>query len=324
MSKTATTDRPHRARQLVYFLLTLALSAGLITWLLSATDPQAVWDAAREADPGLLALAAVASVTVNALFAADRWRVILDRLGVHLSLSRIIRIEMGCSPIKVFLPLKSGELLKAYTVARLGGVHFERIVGSKVMDKYLILLGLAAVLAGGAALAGQWPVAAVGAAAFLALLLFLSPASQRPLRFLARAVHPRLELLVRRLLSAFEELPAATILYLIAHSLVYNLLIVGYLALCFLAVGVRAPAGTMAANLVLLQIAGLFPASFAGLGVREGAALVLFAGYGTPAALLAGGLCATVVDQFLFPVVGLSFFPGFLADLFRRTPRPAA
>jgi len=318
MSQDATKDHPPRARQIVFFLLTLAVSGGLVAWLLSATDPRAVWNSVRDADLALLGAAALLAVTVNALFASDRWRIILSLLGIRLPLGRIIKIEMGCSPVKVFLPLKSGELLKAYTVARLSGSHFERIVGSKVMDKYLVAVGLATVLAGGAALAGQWAAAALGAAALALLLLLLPAAARRPLRFLARAIHPRVELLVQRLLSSFDELPTAAIVYLCAHSLVYNIFIVGYLALCFLAVGVRAPAGMMAANLVLLQVAGLFPASFSGLGVREGAALVLFAGHGSASALLAGGLCATVVDQFVFPVAGLIFFPGFLAELLRK------
>ena len=78
--------------------------------------------------------------------------------------------------------------------------------------------------------------------------------------------------------------------------------------------------GRAVANLVLIQLAGLLPFTFAGLGLREGAALLLFAGYGDPAALMAGGLWATVVDQFVFPVAGLFFFPPFLSDLLRRRP----
>ena len=302
----------------VLFALSIGVSLALLAWLLAKTDPDAVWTAARDADLRLLAFAAVAAIAINALFSADRWRVILANMGASLSIRQIIRIELGCSPIKVFLPLKSGELVKAYAAARLSGQSFERILGTKVMDKYLVGVAMAAILAAGAALAADWPLALLGAATSAAALLLLRPVTWRPLRRIAARLHPRVALFVEQLLSSFDELPNSTVAFLIVHSIIYNLLVVGYLALCFAAVGVTAPLGVLLVNLVLIQLAGLLPFTFAGLGFREGAALLLFAGYGDPAALMAGGLWATVLDQFVFPVAGLFFFPPFLADLLRR------
>ncbi len=318
MSQAATHERPNRALKIAFFILTLLVSVPLVLWLLSVTDRRAVWGSVKNADPMLLALAGFGSLAVNAVFASDRWRIILGGLGIRLSLPQVVKIEMGCSPLKVFLPFKSGELVKAYAVARLGGVHFEQIIGSKLMDKYLVAVGLTVVLIIGAMISAQWIIAASGFVALIILLALLSPMARKPLWILAGAVNPRVERLVRRLLSSFEGLQPSTILYLCIHSVSYNFLIVAYLALCFMAVGVHAPAGTMITSLVFLQLAGLFPASFSGLGVRESAAMILLAGYGAPATLLAGALCATLIDQFLFPITGLIFFQGFMSDMLKR------
>ena len=317
MSQAATNDRPGRAHKMVFFILTLCVSAALVIWLLSATDPKAVRDALARADLKLLALAGFAALAVNALFAADRWRVILARQQIRLPFLQIVKIEMGCSPLKVFLPLKSGELVKAYAVSRRSGAHFEQVIGSKIMDKYLVAAGQAIALMIGAMISAQWVIGISGFAALMALLALLHPAARKPLQIFAGKIHPRVEVLIQRLLSSFDSLPNSTILYLCLHSVIYNFFIVAYLALCFMAVGVHAPAGVMITGLVLLQWAGLFPASFSGLGVRESAAVILLAGYGSPAALFAGALCATVVDQFLFPVAGLVFLPDFLSDMLK-------
>jgi len=183
-----------------------------------------------------------------------------------------------------------------------------------------VAVAMAMIVAVGGFLAGDAWAAVMGAAFFAGALVLSRPFAWRPIRRLAALIHPRAALLVERLLSSFAEVPNRTLIYLIAHTVVYNLLVITYLALCFRAVGVTAPCPVLAVALVLIQVAGLVPVTFAGVGLREGAAVVLLAGYGDPAALLAGGLWATVVDQILFPVAGLAFFPPFLADLLR--PRP--
>lgn len=59
-------------------------------------------------------------------------------------------------------------------------------------------------------------------------------------------------------------------------------------------------------------IAAYLPMTYWGLGIRESAVIVLFAGYAAPGHLLAAGLLMTFVDGLLPVLLGLFFIRPFL------------
>ncbi|MCB9479220.1 MAG: flippase-like domain-containing protein [Deltaproteobacteria bacterium] len=285
----------------------LLVSAGLLAFLLTQVDRAKIWATLRQADPSLFIAALTISLAATTMLASDRWRVLLHSLGVPMGLVEVIKVEWGAAPIKFFVPLKIGEVLKVLYVNRVHGEGFERVLGTKLVDKYLVLIGLFGPMGVGAALAGiGWGVALAGGlfVGMLALLL-ATPLHGLAIR-VASLMHKRVGLLAERVLASLAALPTSRKLYLVAHATAFNLLIVVYLGLCLASMGVRPPAADMLFYFPLIQLIALLPVTVSGIGARETAVVYFFAKYGSDAALFNAGLLMTFSNQMLMPLVGLS------------------
>lgn len=302
-------------------LISLGVSAVILALLWRSVDPAAIWAAAGQAAPAWF-WAAVACTLPLTL--ATAWRFAVLSSG-SVGAAEAMRLILAASTLNMVLPSKMGDLAKAWILRRDGTMGGGRALALVVLEKLLDLWSLVAV--GALALALTRPALPGGEASLaLALLVLWGGAIGLLLPMLAgrRALapllvvtkplgklHAKLTALVEdwdALIGWFWASPARALALLAGSLLLWG----GHMVQIWLfasAIG-TVPLGLTMAFAVIAILAGLLPFTFAGVGTRDAALVVLFAPYldAGGAALL--GLCATL--RYLIPAIaGLPFVSAF-------------
>jgi len=324
-----------KAKRRLRSLVTWALTLGVVAAVALAIDLKALGRALAEADWRYLAGALAVTAVGNLVIGPGRWRFILRRLGVRISLARAMFVKVAGAPVKFALPMKSGELFRALYLNRQMGFNLERCVSSVLMEKVATLLAAGIFLFVGLTVGGvhQWRWAAVGATAAL-LVLFLSRGGQRVIgRGLSR-LSGRLGRGFANLVSALAELSLVTKVLILLYSLVFVVTEMAIAFLSFRALGVHDAEGNavpLQAFLVFIPLSVLSSIpTFSGIGTREAAAAWFFSAagpfavaYGTPETRVAAMLLVTVIYYLFVPVVGLPLVRTFLHRSIWKAPEVA-
>ena len=302
-------------------LVSLAVSAVILALLWRSVDPAAIWAAAEQTAPAWFWAAVAFTIPLTL---ATAWRFAALSSG-SVGAGESLRLILAASTLNMVLPSKMGDLAKAWILRRDGTMSGGRSLSLVVLEKLLDLWSLVAV--GAIALAVTRPTLPGGEASLaLALLVLWGGAlglllpmlagrrALAPLLLISKPVgklHAKLTALVEdwdALIGWFWLSPARA-LAMLAGSL---LLWVGHMVQIWLfasAIG-AVPLGLTMAFAVIAILAGLLPFTFAGVGTRDAALVVLFAPYldAGGAALL--GLCATL-RYFIPALAGLPFVNAF-------------
>lgn len=237
---------------------------------------------------------------------ALRYRVII-RSHYHLSLAESIQLTLAGMSLNIVTPSKLGDFGRGYALQDRIGLGAG--IASIIMEKYLDLLALfTLVLAAGIFIQEKtaliWAIIALAAVFLLCSAVLLWVNTSFFLRFIP---FPKLRQAIAGLPEFAEGFKRSLLLLSgsIALSLVNWAIQLFQFYLFFLAF--RFPISPSLLSLVPIAIAiGMIPVSFNGIGTRDSAFILLFAGY-APASLMAGiGLCATLRN--LLPgIAGLPF-----------------
>ena len=126
----------------------LALTVGLLAFFLRNADLAAVWAEMRAADPGLLAVAVLATLSTY-LIRAARWQALLRPLG-RVRFSSAFETTVIGFAASVILPARAGEFLRPYLLARREQLSataaFATIVLERLLDLTTVLLLLGGFL----------------------------------------------------------------------------------------------------------------------------------------------------------------------------------
>lgn len=123
-------------------VLRVAVSVGLISFMVSYLDLENMGRYLRRADMGLVALTLVA-VFADRILMVLRWKLLVDALGFVVSMARVVKIFFLSTFFGSFLPSGvGGEAVRAASFARLTSKGVES-VASVIMDR---LLGLFSML----------------------------------------------------------------------------------------------------------------------------------------------------------------------------------
>lgn len=232
-------------------VLGIAVSLGLVWWVLRDVDPLEVWQEVQGANWWLL-IAAVAVATSGFATRAIRWKLLLHpiRAGTTFG-NRFAATNIGFAANNL-LPARIGEFARAWSISRLESVTVTGAVGSLVVERFLDAIGILfffglAVLhpsfPSGATVAGR-PVGALAVGivtivltiglALVVLLLF----PQTCLRFLHRlapVMPERAHTLLIELTEAFlEGLASLKDPRLLIAGILWSLLIWGWNGVSFL------------------------------------------------------------------------------------------
>jgi hypothetical protein len=289
-----------------------AVSLLLLGLLLWRTDRAAIIEALRSLRIVPL-FGAVGLYWLAQFLSSIRWGMLLRVLGVHISTWRLMLFYLEGMFLGLFLPtVVGGDLTKAYRLHRetlgsriaLSSIVVERLSGLCALVA-IALMALAVVRDG----TNAWEVlgAAVATAAGLVVVFNRAPwawVSQGLLRLglqrLGQAVATVFEG-VDRYRSHRRALVGAFV-----QSLVLQLVMICAFALTGRALNLGVPFAAYLLLIPIVTIVTMLPIGFAGLGVREGAMVLLFGRVGLDAA---GAISLALA---WFAVTVLASLPGAL------------
>jgi uncharacterized protein (TIRG00374 family) len=311
-------SRPRRA-----WLLSLAFSTALLVALYRSVDGRAVAAALAGSHTGWLILA-LGMIVPILMLRSLRFSWIVPP-GSIAGFREALRLTLVASAFNIFLPTKSGDFVKSLFVAKSGAASGSVAVAVVVYDRLADMFGLlcwcfAGWLMAAPSLAVLPPVAWLTLAALGALcgVLVLSERAAFAVVTLVRSITPSRRLKVVHsladgwpalhrglrgsrgtiaLFSIFLWLVQLTQVWLFTHAL-----------------SITIPFTVLASLGAVALMAGQLPFTFAGIGARDVALVVLLAGYASPEAASAVGVL-TALRVLLPPLAALPILRPYLATV---------
>jgi len=267
-------------------LLKILLSVLLFAYVIAKVSPRNVWTTMRSADPGLIALAA-GLFLVSSLIGSWLWARLLRAQGVRIPYPKAASYYFVGLFFNNFLPSNIGGDIARISDASKHADHVSPVFSATLMERLIgvVSIGFLAVAASALAFhrlhlyAIYWTTLAVFllAVAFFASIFHrgILQAFERPFRALGAQ---KLERAIARLmddLHGFRTEGGALAAAFVASTLVQvSRIYVHYLV--GLALGVRISLSYYFLFVPVLAALISLPISLNGIGVREGAAVVLF------------------------------------------------
>ncbi len=294
-----------------------SISFGLLAYVVSRVDLPTVWRILTNADPALLAVAFTFSATAFACLPTLRWRTTLQAMGYDLPFKKLVYVRFGAQPFKFTIPLKGGEAFRAIYLRRRHGVPMTAGVASILFDMFLVAVGQLTFLCVGVALAGSAVQRALlpTVALFGIGLLLSSKRVQGWAVSVAGMISSKLHQKVSELAHGFLRFPLHKKLQLTAISFAVEFAEIFSMYLCCLTLGLDVPLWAAMAYMPIVMGFTLIPVTIRGLGTRELAILLLFAGLATPEELAGAALLFTVLEFIMPAIIGSLLLSRFVADL---------
>jgi len=302
-------------------LLSLALSAVILGALYRSIDVRLIFRELRSVDKGLL-LVSVGMIVPITVLRAIRFYLVVPR-GTVASIAEALRLTLVATAANVFMPAKSGDLIKSYFIAKArtsAGVSIAVVVYERLCD----LAGLITWCALGWLVArpvvvgvppALWPV--LGAFGALCVVLV---SSARVARLAAAVVArvlggrlPRISALVEGWPGLFQALGRRRA-SVIVMSLLLWLVHVIQIWMFTVALSINVPFMVSASLSAVALMVGQLPFSFAGLGARDVALVVLMRAYVRPESAAALGLLIST-RNLLPPLAALPIMRPYVAKL---------
>ncbi|MBN1993341.1 MAG: flippase-like domain-containing protein [Anaerolineae bacterium] len=280
----------HRHRSIILNLLKITVSVGLLAFIFYKIDLPKLWLAVQQANGGWLA-AALAMMMLGVVIRARRWKILLDAIGVTVSLGELTAIYFIGFLFNNLLPSGlGGDAMRMVELNR----HSKRAsdaVTSVLVDRFLGLSALQALAL--LALLFDWDAVPAVVAYFtvaifsgglvMGFLLINRPLYQTLQKHLGLFRRLTGIKMVGNLFESFQRytLPALARSYLVA--LLFNVSLIAMNVFIGLALGARATLAQYAVFVPIASLVLLLPISVGGLGVREETYRQLFSQVGVPA-----------------------------------------
>lgn len=311
-------------------LVGLAASAGLLIALYRNLDARLVWEVLRRADPVWLVIS-IGLILPITLLRAIRFLWVAPE-GALPGVGEALRLTLVASALNVFVPAKGGDLIKSYFVRTRSdtstGVSVAIVVYERLCDLFgLILCCIVGWFIGRPQVPGLpslfWPVLAVfgatcgvlvwsrrAAEAWRAVMIRLLPDGRlRRLRQLAEGWPDLLQSLGSRRVRLVAFSPFLWLTHLFQ------------IWLFTVALSVPVPFTICASLAAIALMAGQIPFTFAGVGTRDVALVVLLSRYMSAESAGALGIL-TATRNLLPPLLGLPMMAPYLASVAEGVRRP--
>ena len=304
-------------------VISLGVSAALLVWLYRGLDVRLIGETLLRADRFWLVIS-VGMILPITIMRALRFLLVAPK-GALAGLVEALRLTLVASALNVFLPAKTGDLIKSYSVARTSatpaGVALSVVVYERLCDLFSLMKWcVVGWLVGRPQVSGMPPWVwffFVAGAAVCGLLVTSEPAA-----VVLRAVLGRLlpEGRLARVHDLADGWPALLAVlrgrrrYIVSLSLL--LWSVHLTQIWMFTVTLSAPIPIMicASLSALALMAGQVPFTIAGLGTRDVALVVLLAGYMAPESAAAMGVLIAT-RGLLPPVFGAPIMRPYLESV---------
>lgn len=272
------------------------VSLGLMVFILAKIDLSSLISSLLGARPSLI-FTAIACAYLAYVLNTYKWRELLMILKISIPFLTLLALNFTGFFYTLFLSTQiSGEVMKAVKLANLKK-DLSRVVASITMDRLtslfaLISLSFLSIGIGGVPLFKElrlmwWALAIVMLAILLVMMSILSRRTSMVFERLGVHLFEKKGLSsLRRFASPLWDslklyqghLPSLGLILI--YSFIYQLLIVAVNYLVALSIGIRISFINIIWIVGVVSILQLVPFSIGGIGVREGAFLVILEGYG--------------------------------------------
>jgi len=303
-------------------LVSLLVSSALLIVLYRTLDIRLIGQTLLGADPVWLVISVGMILPITVLRAVRFFWV--APAGALPGVVEALRLTLAATALNVFLPAKSGDLIKSYFVATrsetTAGVSIAIVVYERLSDVFaLIFWCLAGWLVGRPQVPGLpslfWALLMALAAA-CAVLILSSRVAVYGRELMARAFpHRRLKKL-RKVAQGWPDLLRmlrGRRRWILAYSLFLWLVHLVQIWLFTVTLGVAVPFTVCASLSAVALMAGQLPFTIAGLGTRDVALVLLLARYMAPEAAAAMGVLIST-RSLLPPLIGLPFMWPYLSS----------
>jgi uncharacterized protein (TIRG00374 family) len=275
-------------------LFKILLSAGLLSFILYKAQIGAIGQIISGANLKYYIFSIALYVAAQPIRTL-RWGILLQKKDVAVSQSKLLFLCFIGTFFSSFLPtIVGGDMVRGYYVFRETNSH-EVSFASIIVER---LCGLLVVVVTGFAasiyfliMQGLTPIITISfAGCFITFLLLLLVFNQtlvvrilRPLKFMQRwGIIQTLKEIYQATISYRSHL--ITLIWCLALSVLYELIIIYIHYLLSLALAWSIPFNVFVLAVPVITLVSMFPFSFGGLGVREGATVVFFSQYAISAA----------------------------------------
>jgi uncharacterized protein (TIRG00374 family) len=313
-------------------VLVLAVGLAVLGLIYYQIDVAALLAILGQTRPGWL-VSAVFLLAPIVLLSAWRLRLLVPS-AEGLAFIEANKLVLASVTLNLVLPSRMGDLAKAYFLIDRGRISGSLALSLVVFERLCDLLGLFLWCLVGLAFYSvpdwlTWPLGAlVGVGLVVALLLVIAPLSALPVFAAMKLAAPaRLVPRITALEVSWRELTAyfqgnrPALAAVVSMSVAVWFLHGAQIWFLILAVGAWAP---FTANMVLAPLAlliGMVPITFAGIGTRDAAIILLYAPFFAPVTGAAVGLLCLL--RYLLPgLAGLPFLAGYLAMVRSRMSAP--
>lgn len=303
-------------------IVSLVVSGALLAVLYRSLDIRLVGQTLLGADPIWLVLSVGLILPITVLRAVRFFWV--APAGALQGVGEALRLTLAATALNVFLPAKSGDLIKSYFIAKRSetsaGVSVGIVVYERLCDVFALTFWcLVGWLVGRPQVPGLpslfWGVlAALGAAS--GVLVASSRVAVYGRELMARAFPHRK---LKRLRTVAQGWPDLLLMlrgrrrWIIAYSLFLWLVHLVQIWLFTVTLAVDVPFTVCASLTAVALMAGQLPFTVAGLGTRDVALVLLLARYMAPESAAAMGVLIST-RTLLPPLVGLPFMWPYLSS----------
>lgn len=297
-------------------ILKIVVSIGLLLFIFSTIDFQLFLGVVRQANPWWL-LVALAIMMIGVVIRAWRWKILLDAIGVVVSVSELTAIYFIGFLFNNLLPSGlGGDAIRMVELNR-HTQHGSDAVTSVIVDRFLGLLALQAIAL--VALLFAWN-AVPAAVAYFTITIFVVMLGggylliNRPLYLKLQKRIPLFNRvtqikIINNLFESFQRYPLPAIGQSFLVSVLFNISLIAMNVCIGLAFDAEATLAQYAIFVPITSLVLVIPISFAGLGVREETYRQLFGQVGVPAEIavaislmvyIIGNICTGLVGGVLY------------------------
>jgi hypothetical protein len=281
-------------KQRLFDLAKLIISLGLLAFVLASVGVQETFATLRTANVGLL-LVALGLFIFGVYLRAWRWRALLADRQLFVPISVLTQLYFIGQFFNTFLPTGfGGDVVRVVELARYGvskadsvsTVFLDRMSG--LMAFFLMTLCMLPFVGSLIPTTILWVLIGFGFAGLVGTWLMFERRFTTPLmdKIFARAQFPFKAKVMRLYETMRANSPQAT-LQAMAIGFLFNLLLIAATYLVALAFDVQLSIGYFFLFVPIISTLLLLPISLNGLGVREGAYVLLFGSVGISRALAA-------------------------------------
>jgi uncharacterized membrane protein YbhN (UPF0104 family) len=304
-------------------LVSIAVSGALLTAVYRSMDVRLVGEALMQAHPVWLVVSIALILPITYLRAVRFFWV--APAGALPGVAEALRLTLVAAALNVFLPAKTGDLIKSYFVSKRGelspGVAVAIVVYERLCDLFgLIAWCLLGWIVGRPQTPGLpatfwWLLGAVGA---VSGVLISSERVAAVCPFVAARLFPHRRLRgLRDLADGWPDLLRALKgrrRQIVLFSLMLWLAHLFQIWMFTVALSMPVPFAVCASLSAIVLMAGQLPLTFAGLGTRDLALVVLLSGYMAPELAAAMGVLI-VTRNLLPPLIGAPMMRPYLSSV---------